>query len=228
MHWAYSLNLLYKAFLEKLAAWIIMFIIICWSPLPYRCCHVLYPHIATLFSTELCCKWLCWWHLSQIFISVEVFTHQWVTSDKVFNLERSGSCLVSLSLRYFYGSLFAQGCAGLHSLQKLLTKLWRLFCSGRELHTYIPLGTNLCLQTSERLSRFCPGIEAAHSRAETEPRPFRAKAIAWISGLHWAFILPWRQESWNPVLVRSCFLWGHQRGQPLCQIQRGPETDLRH
>lgn len=123
MHWAYSLNLLYKAFLEKLAAWIIMFIIICWSPLPYRCCHVLYPHIATLFSTELCCKWLCWWHLSQIFISVEVFTHQWVTSDKVFNLERSGSCLVSLSLRYFYGSLFAQGCAGLHSLQKLLTKL---------------------------------------------------------------------------------------------------------
>lgn len=104
MHWAYFLNLLYKALLEKLAARIIMFIIICWSPLPYRCCHVLYPHIATLFSTELCYKCLCRWHLSQIFVSVEVFNHQWF-SDKGFNLERSGSCLISLSFSYFYGSV---------------------------------------------------------------------------------------------------------------------------
>jgi len=40
-----------------------MIIIICWRQLQYRCCHVLYSHIATLFSTELCCKCLCWWHL---------------------------------------------------------------------------------------------------------------------------------------------------------------------
>lgn len=109
--------------------------------------------------------------------------------------------------------------------EKLLTKLLKKWEGITHLLT--SRHQSVFRHLSVHFSRFCTGIKAVHSIAKSEMRSFRAKPIAWVSGLHCAFVLSWNQESWNSVLVIRCFLWGHQMGQPVCQTQRGPETDLR-